>query len=110
MSKHYIQLDAQGNIVYGFSDAFEEPLPTDICINDEGGRHFQLVVNDRYSDANPELLKSDIALYKYVNGRIVEKTVDEKHLEKKDKPVGLSLEERVTLLEQAIAELRKAKK
>ena len=40
-NKHYIRLD--GNVVTkGFSDAFETPLETDICINEKGGRHFEI--------------------------------------------------------------------
>ena len=33
-NKHYVRLDANGNVVKGFSDAFEEPKTGDICINE----------------------------------------------------------------------------
>lgn len=40
-NKHYIR--TENNIVIkGFSDAFEKPLDTDICINTKGGRHFEI--------------------------------------------------------------------
>lgn len=50
-NKHYIKLDANNCIIKGFSDAFEQPEETDICINQEGGRHFELL-----GQVNPSLL------------------------------------------------------
>ena len=46
-NKHYIRVDSNGIVTKGFSDAFEQPLETDICINKKGGRHFTIdgVVN-----------------------------------------------------------------
>lgn len=40
-NKHYIRVE-DTFIVKGFSDAFEAPLETDICINEKGGRHFEI--------------------------------------------------------------------
>ena len=40
-NKHYIRV-GNGIVVKGFSDAFETPLETDICINEKGGRHFEI--------------------------------------------------------------------
>lgn len=40
-NKHYIRVE-NGIVVKGFSDAFETPLETDICINQKGGRHFEI--------------------------------------------------------------------
>ena len=40
-NKHYIRVE-NTLVVKGFSDAFETPLETDICINDKGGRHFEI--------------------------------------------------------------------
>lgn len=37
MYKHYIRLDSVGRVIKGFSDAFEQPEETDICINEDGG-------------------------------------------------------------------------
>ena len=40
-NKHYIRVE-NTLVVKGFSDAFELPLETDICINEKGGRHFAI--------------------------------------------------------------------
>ena len=53
-NKHYIRLDENNYVIKGFSDAFEEPLPTDICINENGGRHFEL-----FGEINPNLYGYD---------------------------------------------------
>lgn len=46
--KHYIRTDAAGVIIHRFSNAFEEPLPSDICVNEDGGRHYNdPVTNER---------------------------------------------------------------
>ena len=39
--KHYIRVE-NGIVTKGFSSAFETPLDTDICINEKGGRHFEI--------------------------------------------------------------------
>lgn len=64
-NKHYIRLDGESQVIYGFSDAFDEPLDTDVCINEDGGRHFVL-----FGETNPSL-RADRWLYKYVDGAIV---------------------------------------
>lgn len=72
MNKHYIRLH-ETNIIKGFSDAFETPLETDICINEDGGRHFELngVINPPLQDEN------GCCLYRCVNGIIETKTCEE---------------------------------
>ena len=40
-NKHYIRVENE-IVIKGFSDAFELPLDTDICINEKGGRHFEI--------------------------------------------------------------------
>jgi len=63
MKKHYIRIDENSFVIDAFSDAFEQPLETDIFIED-GGRHYNL---DLYrEDGLPKL--------KYVEGEIVETT------------------------------------
>ena len=42
-NKHYIRIDTEGRIIKGFSDAFEQPIDGDICINEKGGRHFEML-------------------------------------------------------------------
>ena len=52
-NKHYIRV-VDGIVTKGFSDAFEEPTETDICINEKGGRHFEIdeVINPQMFDDN----------------------------------------------------------
>lgn len=87
-NKHYIRLNGTNRVIKGFSDAFEEPLETDICINEQGGRQFEL-----FGEINPQLFDGyTCAMYKYVeteNGfDIVETTQQERQEE---------LESRITL-------------
>ena len=41
-NSHYIRTDTESRIIRGFSDAFEQPEPGDICINTEGSYQFRL--------------------------------------------------------------------
>ncbi|MGN6715300.1 hypothetical protein [Anaerocolumna jejuensis] len=60
-NKHFIRLDANSCIIKGFSDAFEQPEDGDICINQEGNRHFELS-----GQVNPSLFDGYGCLeYKY---------------------------------------------
>ena len=62
MNKHYIRLNKNGFIIKSFSTAFEQPLDTDVYIED-GGRHYNLP--NIYDDNNiPQL--------QYIDGKIVE--------------------------------------
>jgi enolase len=64
-NRHYIRLD--GNlIVKAFSDAFEQPEEGDICVNENGGRHFNL---DLYREDGLPRYK-----YDYENELILETT------------------------------------
>jgi hypothetical protein len=70
--KHYIRT-LNGNIVQGFSDAFEVPSETDICINEDGQRHFSID-----GKVNPSLFDEDgCPKYKFTN-MIEELTEQEK--------------------------------
>lgn len=73
MNKHYIRLDVNNNIIKGFSDAFETPLETDICICEDGGRQFELG-----GFVNP-CLCDDCACYMYkrVDNSLYAKTAEE---------------------------------
>lgn len=65
-NKHYIRLNQNGYVIHGFSDAFEQPLETDICINEQGGRHFEIM-----GESNPALMSmNQCYLYKYKNGKV----------------------------------------
>ncbi len=39
-NKHYIRHDEKINVIYAFSNAFEKPLISDVCISEKEGRHF----------------------------------------------------------------------
>lgn len=66
-NKHYIRLDSDGYIIKAYSDAFEQPIDGDICIEEHGAR--QLVVN---GVTNPTMFSSNRnPLYRYVNNQIV---------------------------------------
>lgn len=76
-NKHFIRLNTNNYIIKGFSDAFEPPLDNDICVNQEGGRHFELLGN-----VNPPLIDlNGCHLYKYVDGVVTETREEERKAE-----------------------------
>ena len=101
MAKHYIIIDDSNCIQCGFSDDFEQPEAGAICINEDGGRHFEM-----NGVTNPPLMDSNgVPLYKFVNGEVVERTPAELEA---DKPVIVPIpmiEERTEALENAMLEL-----
>ena len=65
-NKHYVRLKG-GIVIHGFSDAFETPLETDICINEKGGRHFEIdgrINPPLYSECGCHLYRYDTKLRK----------------------------------------------
>lgn len=59
-NKHYIRVK-NTLVIKGFSDAFELPLKTDICINEKGGRHFEID-----GEINPQLYDERMChVYRY---------------------------------------------
>lgn len=65
-NKHYIRLQGD-TIIAAFSDAFQQPLKDDICVNEKGDRHFNL-----------ELINADgYYRLKWDGKQIVEKSNDE---------------------------------
>ena len=101
MAKHYIITDEQGRILRGFSDDFEQPTDGAICINEDGGRHFELngVINPPMTDYN------GTALYSFDGKKVVARTQEELDA---DKPVIVpipTIEERTEALENAMLEL-----
>ena len=61
---HYVRLDGDGNIVYGFSDAFEEAREGDVAICENGGYQFRLRPD---GEENPALTDGyGVPLYRYV--------------------------------------------
>jgi hypothetical protein len=75
MTRHYIRLDNENNIIHGYSDEFENYQYGDICIREEGGRQFKLTVNGE-DITNPDLFVQDIPLYYYNSGEIKKKNFD----------------------------------
>ncbi len=74
-NKHYIRLNANNHIIKGFSDAFETPLETDICINEQGSRHFEL-----NGEVNPSLINQlGQPLYSYIEEEVIELTEEERN-------------------------------
>ncbi len=74
-NKHYITVDDRGRITDGFSDAFRQPSDKDICINEQGGYQFRL---SRSGEENPILREErGIPLYKYENGEIIRRALEE---------------------------------
>lgn len=97
-NKHYIIVDERSRIVGGFSDAFRLPSDGDICINEEGGRHFRLF---RDGEDNPVLFEIEhrIPLYKYENGKVLTRTAKEIEAEIAALPVPEETPSRLDMLE-----------
>ena len=94
-NKHYIRLDENNNIIKGFSDAFEQPEPTDILINEHGGRHFEL-----FGETNPSPFTIDnIPLYKWDGVTVQYRTDDE--IEADRHSVPMSKQQLVSELEKS---------
>lgn len=69
MAKHYVRLNEKNEIVKGFSDELEAPEKEDICINEDGGRQFEL-----NEEVNPSLAELNVYLYIYEKGVVKRKT------------------------------------
>ena len=68
-NKHYIRIDDQSRIITGFSDAFQQPEPSDILINSEGGYQFRLFPG---GEENPALFDDlGVPLYSWDKRRKV---------------------------------------
>ena len=104
MAKLYIIIDELGRVLRGFSDDFEQPDASAICIIDDGGRHFELngVVNPSLTDYN------GTPLYKFDGGAVIVRSQSELDA---DKPAitspttAPSIEDRTSALESALLEL-----
>ena len=101
MAKHYVITDGTGFVLRGFSDDFEQPNAEAVCINDDGGRHFELdgVINPQMTNCN------GVPLYKCDGAKVIVRTQEELDA---DKPVVFAvptIEERTSALESALLEL-----
>jgi len=63
MAKHIIRLDGMF-IIKTFSTDFEQPIEGDICVEENGGRHFNLDLRD----------ERGLPTKKYVDGKILDAT------------------------------------
>ncbi len=101
INKHYIKLNEKSHIIKGFSTIFEQPLNDDICINEDGGRHFEML-----GIINPPLLREDgLPKYKYINGEILLTTdvdLSEEIAAMQPPEPNLSYDERLTQIELII--------
>jgi hypothetical protein len=95
-NKHYIGLDENDSIVKTFSDALEAPTETDICINEQGGRQFEL-----NGEFNPPIrnIKGQ-PIYKWDGSKAIKWT--EAELDSLY-PVPAAEPDRLTVLEQSSA-------
>ena len=78
-NKHYITVNERGEIINGFSDAFRQPTDTDICINEQGGYQFRLIIDGKPTEENPPLFDFPfmIPLYKWTGTDVVKRTDEE---------------------------------
>jgi hypothetical protein len=98
MAKHYVMIDENGVILRGFSTDFEQPADGDVCICEDGGRHFEL-----NGVINPPLTNHDgIPLYKIVKGKVVARTAKEIDAEKAEFISVPTLEERLAEVEALV--------
>lgn len=93
--KHYIRVDENGLIIKSFTTAFEQPLDGDICVNEDGGRHFNL---ELFDDENLPALK-------YKRGEIMPTIeADIEHLRPIIPESNLTIEQRIDNLELVMLE------
>ena len=101
-NRHYIRIDSSSRIIEGFSDAFEQPKPTDILINNQGGRQFELL-----GQANPSLLNEDgTPQYKWSGTEVQRRTDAEIEADRQAIPPAPL--DPVTILQLALAEMVEA--
>ena len=68
-NQHFIETDASGNIIRGWSDAFAPATENAICINEQGGYQFRLWPE---GEENPNLFTMDgIPLYKWDGQQVI---------------------------------------
>lgn len=80
-NKHYITTDARSRITDGWSDGPhpEKDAASSICINEQGGYQFRLVINGQPTQENPPLFDWDamIPLYKWDGVQVQLRTAEE---------------------------------
>ena len=105
-NKHYIRINADGNIIAGFSDAFRQPEADDILINEQGGYQFRLFLN---GEENPPLFTEDgIPLYRWSSGQVQPRTEAKIQAERDARPKFAQLptiQEQLDAMSAAIMEM-----
>lgn len=84
--RHYVRLRADGAIVAGWSDgphSGREPTADDVCINEQGGYQFRLILNGGPTVENPALFDGTIPLYKWDGETVVRRGEDELDAERR---------------------------
>lgn len=79
-NKHYISAREDGVIVSGWSDGPHPKKDTTgaVCINEQGGYQFQLILDGKQTEENPNMYTMDgIPLYKWDGEQIVRRTEEE---------------------------------
>ena len=120
-NKHYITVDAENRITNGFSDAFRQPSETDICINEQGGYQFRLLVKLVDDEGNESIVRSvenpplrDYAgtcLYKWDGENVLYRTEEEIDADRPAAPEpapSSDLETRISAVESDVADLTAA--
>ena len=120
-NKHYITVDAENRITNGFSDAFRQPTEEDICINEEGGYQFRLLVKFVDDDGNESIVRSEenpplryfdgTCLYKWDGENVLYRTEEEIAADRPDSPEpapSSDLETRISAVESDVADLTAA--
>ena len=103
-SKHYIEIDSSGNIIKGFSDAFQESADHSIPINGKGGYQFRLFPG---GEENPTLFDGwRVPLYKWDGTRVIERNQEELATDRPEPvPPTPTQVERIEVLEAAVLEM-----
>ena len=84
MANHYIRINDNEDIIYGFTDEFETPLVTDIFLYESDEIHFEIDDVE-----NPDLIDDNgIYLYKYIDGIIIKKTDEDIATEIANTPIS----------------------
>ena len=100
-NKHYIRIDSNNLIIAGFSDAFQQPQPTDILINNQGGYQFRLSPD---GEENPPLFDDwMIPMYRWNGSYVIERIPEEMEADRPaPAPPIPTQEERISALESVI--------
>ena len=98
MANHYVVVNDNGVVLRGFSTDFEQPNDGDVCINEDGGRHFEI-----NGVINPLMTNDDgVLIYKIVNGNAVARTLEEIEADKVEAVLVPTLEERLVQVEALV--------